>query len=207
MERWFRQKPSIQWSTFQKRLRLPEQSAYDLDGAEVGGCWEAGRDDDWGRRLPGLDPRPAAHHHPPVQYSQHFTSSSLSPVSASLFESINTIQYNPEGGSAVPPLTTIQLNEEKQQLSNIIKDTTSFDTNSTYSNAVTVKEFYAAKTGSPISGGYEVSPAPNQPPPSPGTGTSAQVEAMLTTLQPFNPTSLVQPDNQGTESTAALNHS
>ena len=161
---------------------------------EAGGC-------------PGSTPAPPHIIIPPVQYSQHFTSSSLSPVSASLFESINTIQYNPEGGSAVPPLTTIQLNEEKQQLSNIIKDTTSFDTNSTYSNAVTVKEFYAAKTGSPISGGYEVSPAPNQPPPSPGTGTSAQVEAMLTTLQPFNPTSLVQPDNQGTESTAALNHS
>ena len=59
---------------------------------------------------------------PPVQYSQHFTSSSLSPVSASLFESINTIQYNPESGSAMPPLTSIQLNEEKQQIANIIKD-------------------------------------------------------------------------------------
>ena len=63
---------------------------------------------------------------PPVQYSQHFTSSSLSPVSASLFESINTIQYNPEGGSTMPPLTSIQLNEEKQQIANIIKDSASF---------------------------------------------------------------------------------
>merc|ERR1719460_1932492 len=130
---------------------------------------------------------------PPVQYSQHFTSSSLSPVSASLFESINTIQYNPEGGSSMPPLTSIQLNEEKQQIANIIKDSASFtagDSNSSYSNPVTVKEFYAGKTNSPSS--YEVSPAPNQPPPSPGTGTSAHVEAMLTTLQPFNPTSLIQ---------------
>jgi len=129
---------------------------------------------------------------PPVQYSQHFTSSSLSPVSASLFESINTIQYNPEGGSAMPPLTSIQLNEEKQQIANIIKDSASFnagDSNSSYSNPVTVKEFYAGKTNSPS---YDVSPAPNQPPPSPGTGTSAHVEAMLTTLQPFNPTSLIQ---------------
>merc|ERR1719479_756438 len=129
---------------------------------------------------------------PPVQYSQHFTSSSLSPVSASLFESINTIQYNPEGGSSMPPLTSIQLNEEKQQIANIIKDSASFnagDSNSSYSNPVTVKEFYAGKTGSPS---YEVSPAPNQPPPSPGTGTSAHVEAMLTTLQPSNPTSLIQ---------------
>jgi len=147
-------------------------------------------------------PAPAPPHiiiPPPVQYSQHFTSSSLSPVSASLFESINTIQYNPESGSSVPPLTTITLNEEKQQLNNIIKDSASFsagDSNSTFSNGVTVKEFYATKSGSPVSGGYEVSPAPNQPPPSPGTGTSAQVEAMLTTLQPFNPTSLIQ-DNQG----------
>ena len=63
---------------------------------------------------------------PPVQYSQHFTSSSLSPVSASLFESINTIQYNPESGSPMPPLTSIQLNEEKQQIANIIKDSASF---------------------------------------------------------------------------------
>merc|ERR1719461_2556590 len=91
---------------------------------------------------------------PPVQYSQHFTSSSLSPVSASLFESINTIQYNPESGSSVPPLTTITLNEEKQQLNNIIKDSASFsagDSNSTFSNGVTVKEFYATKSGSPVS--------------------------------------------------------
>ena len=64
---------------------------------------------------------------PPVQYSQHFTSSSLSPVSASLFESINTIQYNPESGSSMPPLTSIQLNEEKQQIANIIKDSASFN--------------------------------------------------------------------------------
>ena len=60
-----------------------------------------------------------------------------------------------------------------------------------------MKEFYAGKTGSPS---YEVSPAPNQPPPSPGTGTSAHVEAMLTTLQPFNPTSLIQ--DQGRQSRA-----
>ena len=64
---------------------------------------------------------------PPAPAPPHYSSvSPLPPVSASLFESINTIQYNPESGSAMPPLTSIQLNEEKQQIANIIKDSASF---------------------------------------------------------------------------------
>ena len=92
--------------------------------AEAGGC-------------PTSTPAPPHIIIPPVQYSQHFTSSSLSPVSASLFESINTIQYNTESVH-VPPLTTIQLSEEKQQLTNIVKDSNSFNAGKEVSAVLTL---------------------------------------------------------------------
>jgi len=137
---------------------------------------------------------------PPVQYgTQQYTSTSpLSPVSASLFESINTIQYNSgSDNSSVTQLTPMSLPEtEKTSPLNIIKDTT-FNAGdavvvSTFNSPVFAK---SESGGSPVSqyvSVSELSPAPA----SPETATPAHVEAMLTTLQPFNPNTLMT-DNQG----------
>ena len=64
----------------------------------------------------------------PGHYTSHYSSGSpLSPVSASLFESINTIQYNDQAAHPITQLTPMSVNEEKSQLNNIIKDS-SFNT-------------------------------------------------------------------------------
>ena len=62
---------------------------------------------------------------PPAQYQQSYTSSPLSPVSASLYESISNIQYTSgENAANLAPLTPLSIPEEKSQLTNIIKEST-----------------------------------------------------------------------------------
>merc|ERR1719270_1319619 len=116
-----------------------------------------------------------------------YTSSSLSPVSASLFESINTIQYN-------DTLPLPDHDNNKSHISNIIKDST-YTTGNSYSPTTPVFATKSETCDSPVSqyvSVSELSPAPA----SPETATPAHVEAMLTTLQPFNPNTLMT-DNQG----------
>ena len=60
---------------------------------------------------------------PQAQYHQSYTTSPLSPVSASLYESINNIQYtSTENTANLAPLTPLSIPDEKSQLTNIIKE-------------------------------------------------------------------------------------
>ena len=154
---------------------------------------------------------------PPPYTSQSqgttYTSSSLSPVSASLFESINTIQYN-------DTLPLPDHDNNKSHISNIIKDSTYttgeitlitsnwseiecfFSVGNSYTPTTPVFATKSETCDSPVSqyvSVSELSPSPA----SPETATPAHVEAMLTTLQPFNPTGLVS-DNQGNDNTSDI---
>lgn len=133
---------------------------------------------------------------PQAQYHQSYTSSPLSPVSASLYESISNIQYtSTENTANLAPLTPLSIPDEKSQLTNIIKESNFSAGNSPVASPyctspVTTKEFYQSKVEIPENAQYltEVQPAS---PAQPQSHSSAHVEAMLTTLQPINPSNLL----------------
>lgn len=133
---------------------------------------------------------------PQAQYHQSYTSSPLSPVSASLYESISNIQYtSTENTANLAPLTPLSIPDEKSQITNIIKESNFSAGNSPVASSyctspAQTKEFYQSKVEIPENAQYltEVQPAsPAQPQPH----SSAHVEAMLTTLQPINPSNLL----------------
>jgi len=140
---------------------------------------------------------------PAAQYQQPYTSSPLSPVSASLYESISNIQYGGADNSTtanLAPLTPLSIPDEKSQLTNLIKESSNFSAGNSPSaspygtSPVATKEFYqsSSKVEIPEPGPQyltEVEPAsPAQPQTQQST---AHVEAMLTTLQPINPSNLL----------------
>merc|ERR1739838_77091 len=104
---------------------------------------------------------------PQAQYHQSYTTSPLSPVSASLYESINNIQYtSTENTANLAPLTPLSIPDEKSQLTNIIKESNFSAGNSPVASPyctspVTTKEFYPSKAESTENAHYltEVQPA------------------------------------------------
>jgi len=150
---------------------------------------------------------------PQAHYHQSYSSGPLSPVSASLFESINNIQYaSTESTVNLAPLTPLSIPDEKSQLTHIIKESNFSAGNSPVASPYctspvrTTKEFYPSKAESTDNAQYltEVQPAS---PAQPQTHPPAHVEAMLTTLQPFNPTNLLSNlDSPGFGPTSLFNN-
>jgi len=149
---------------------------------------------------------------PAAAYHGQYTSSSLSPVSASLFESINTshVQCAPprdcintiqcSEAAPITQLTPMSIHGDKPQ-TNISKDP-SLNKESpmvpVYASKTDTSQFVSLAELSPAS----TSPSHVQcavPRDSPEISqNNAHVEAMLTTLQPFSP------DNQGFSSNSSL---
>lgn len=136
---------------------------------------------------------------PQAQYQQSYSSSPLSPVSASLYESISNIQYagSENTGSNLAPLTPLSIPDEKSQLTNLIKESSSFSAGNSPSaspygsSPVATKEFYQSKVEIPESAPQYLTEVEPASPAQPQTQSSAHVEAMLTTLQPINPSNLL----------------
>ena len=154
---------------------------------------------------------------PQAQYQQPYSSSPLSPVSASLYESISNIQYagSENTGANLAPLTPLSIPDEKSQLTHLIKESTNFSAGiihrprssqitsesifsgnspsaSPYGTSpVATKEFYQSKAEIPENAPQYLTEVEPASPAQPQTQSSAHVEAMLTTLQPINPSNLL----------------